>query len=306
MQLVREYKPDPARRHSFRTALAITLLGNLLLAAGKGAVAYISNSRALYADAANSVSDVVYSLMLVLGLWVAQRPPDLSHPQGHSRFEPLVGLVVAAAMTFAAYEAGRASIERFLVGGLAVAPGWPTLALLGSAAIKAGMFVAIRKIAKAVSSPTLGTVAQDNLSDVLTSVAAFLGVLGSTLIHPLADPIAGCMVSVWIFRAAFGAWKENLRYLTGAGATPELREEIVRVAKSVTGVLGVHQVITEYVGAQLLVDLHIDVDGDIPLTEAHAILDKVQAQLEALLEIDRAYVHAEPLATPELDASERN
>jgi len=299
MQLVREYKPDPARRKSFRNALVITLLGNVLLVAGKGVVAYMSNSRALYADAANSASDVVYALMLGLRLWIAQRPPDLSHPQGHSRFEPLVGLAVAAAMTFAGYEAGRASIERLLVGGLAVEPGWPTLALLGSAVIKGGMFFSIRSIARLASSPTLGTVAQDNLSDVLTSIAAFFGVLGSKFIHPLADPVAGAMVSVWIFRAAWRAWKENLYYLTGGGAEPKLREEIARIVESVAGVIDVHQIITEYVGAQLVVDLHIDVDGDISLTEAHAISDRVQAQLEALPEVDRAYVHVEPLGKPE-------
>ncbi|MBN2003583.1 MAG: cation transporter [Anaerolineae bacterium] len=298
MQLVRDYKPDPERRRSFRTALVITLFGNVLLVLGKGVVAYLSNSRALYADAANSASDVVYSFMLVLGLWIAQRPPDLSHPQGHGRFEPLVGLAVAAAMTFAGYEAGRASIERLLIGGLAVEPGWPTLALLGSAAIKSGMFVSIRSIARSVSSPTLGTVAQDNLSDVLTSVAAFLGVLGSKFIHPLADPVAGALVSVWIFRAAWSAWKENLHYLTGGGAEPELREEIIQVVEAIAGVHGIHQIITEYVGAQLIVDLHINVDGDIPLTEAHEISDNVQAQLEALPEIDRAYVHVEPSGAP--------
>lgn len=295
MQLVRDYKPDTARRKFFRNALIITFVGNLLLMVGKGIVAYLSNSRALYADTANSASDVVYSLMLVLGLWIAQRPPDLSHPQGHSRFEPLVGLVVAAAMTVAGYEAGRASIERFLVGGLAVEPGWPTVALLGSAALKAGMFMSIRAIAQRVDSPTLRTVAQDNLSDVLTSIAAFLGVLGSTLIHPLTDPIAGIIVSVWVFRAAFSAWKENLHYLTGAGASPELRTEIMTVAEAVPGVRGIHQVITEYVGAQLVVDLHIDVDKGLIITEAHDISDKVQEKLEAFPEIDRAYVHVEPL-----------
>ena len=63
-------------------------------------VAYISGSVALYADAANSVSDVVYSLFMVVGLWMAQRPPDLSHPQGHSRFEPIIGLLVTASMAF--------------------------------------------------------------------------------------------------------------------------------------------------------------------------------------------------------------
>ncbi len=295
MQIVRDYKPDPERQQLFRRALIITLLGNVLLVSAKGSVAYVSGSRALYADAANSAADVVYSLMLVLGLWIAQQPPDLSHPQGHSRFEPLVGLAVAAAMTFAGYEAGRASLERFLSGGLAVEPGWPTLALLSSAAVKLGMFAAIRHIAERVNSPALHTVAQDNLSDVLTSVAAFIGVLGSTFIHPLADPGAGMLVALWIFRAAWEAWRENLRYLTGAGASPELRGQITRLTASVPGVQGVHQVITEYVGAKLVVDLHIDVDGQLSLTDAHNISDKVQHALEALAEVDRSYVHVEPL-----------
>lgn len=294
MQWIRDYQPDPEAARLFRRALVITLVGNLLLAAGKGVAAYLSGSVALYADAANSISDVLYSLLMVLGLWMAQQPPDIGHPQGHGRFEPIVGLLVATAMTFAGYEAGRTSIERFLSGGVTLELGWPILALLVSAAVKALMYGAIRRIASRVASPTLAVVAQDNLSDMLTSGAAFLGVLGSYFIHPLADPIAGVLVALWIFRAALAAWKENLRYLTGAGASRETREEIAVVAARVPGVLGVHQVITEYVGPRLVVDLHIDVDGRTPLFEAHRISDAVRDQLEALPEVDRVYVHVEP------------
>ena len=294
MQWIRDYKPDPGAARLFRRAIVITLVGNILLAVGKGAAAHFSGSVALYADAANSVSDVLYSLLMALGLWVALQPPDISHPQGHGRFEPVVGLMVAAAMTFAGYEAGRTSIERFLIGGRALELGWPILALLVSAAIKAAMYGAIRRIAAQVASPTLAVVAQDNLSDVLTSGAAFVGVLGSQFLHPLADPIAGVLVALWIFRAALAAWKENIRYLTGAGASREIREEIAAVAATVPGVLGVHQVITEYVGPRLVADLHIDVDGRTPLFEAHRISDAVRVALETLPEVDRVYVHVEP------------
>ena len=294
MQWIRDYKPDLEATRLFRQALVITLTGNIVLAVGKGAAAYFSGSVALYADAANSVSDVLYSLLMVLGLWMARQPPDIGHPQGHGRFEPIVGLIVAAAMTFAGYEAGRASIERFLIGGMGVELGWPMLALLVSAAIKAAMYGAIRRIAAQVASPALAVVAQDNLSDVLTSGAAFVGVLGSHFLHPLADPIAGALVALWIFRAALAAWKENLRYLTGAGASREVREEIAVVAAKVPGVLGVHQVITEYVGSRLVADLHIDVDGHKSLFEVHRISDVVRTELEALPEVDRVYVHVEP------------
>ncbi len=294
MQWVRDYTPDLDRRRLFRQAMIITLIGNIALAIGKGVVAYLSGSVALYADAANSVSDVFYSLLMVLVLRLSQQPPDLGHPQGHSRFEPVAGLLVAAAMTYAGVEAGRTAIMRFIEGAIAVNPGLPTLVLLASAAIKAGMFVAIRRIARQVNSPTLETTASDNLSDVLTSIAAFIGVLGSNFLWPILDPLAGMAVSLWILRIAFGAWGENLKYLTGAGASPELRVVIAETAQSVSGVHDVHQVITEYVGPQLVADLHVDVNGSLTLYEAHHIADEVQARLEALPDVDRAYVHVEP------------
>ena len=278
----------------YNQALTLTLIGNVLLAVSKGAVAYISGSVALFADAANSASDVVYSLLMVVGLSMAQRPPDISHPQGHSRFEPLVGLMITASMAFAGYTAARASLDRFLAGGLAVETGLPTLVLLASAVIKAGMFFRIRWIARKLSSPTLSTTAQDNLSDVLTSLAALIGVYGSRIIHPLADPIAGFLVSAWIFRAVIRAALENLGFLTGMGASPELREKLVREAQQIQGVKRVHHLMTEYVGPRLVVDMHVNVDGSMTLTDAHSIADQIIERLETIPDVDRAYIHVEP------------
>ncbi|HVN53581.1 MAG TPA: cation diffusion facilitator family transporter [Anaerolineaceae bacterium] len=294
MQWIRDYRPRPEESRLYRNALIVTVAGNVFLAVSKGIVAYLSRSVALYADAANSASDVLYSMLMVLGLWMSQRPPDLSHPQGHSRFEPLVGLAVAFSMAFAGYEAARASLVRFQTGGLAVEPGLPTLILLVSAAVKAGMFLYIRGIARKLGSPALNVTARDHLSDVLTSVAAFVGIYGSKYIHPLADPIAGFLVAAWIFRAAFGAILENIGFLTGAGADSGLRDRIVQIAAEVPGVTMVHHTMTDYVGPRLVIDMHINVDGEITLNQAHAIADQVIARLEALPEVDRAYVHVEP------------
>jgi len=294
MRLVREHIPQPAGDRLFKMALIITIVGNVVLAITKGIAAYYSGSVALYADTANSVSDVFYSIMLVIGLWISQRPPDLSHPQGHSRFEPLVGLAVAFSMAFAGYEAGRTSIERFIQGGMAVEPGLPTMVLIFSAITKVGMFYAIKKIAQTVKSPTLKTTAQDNLNDVFTSLAAFIGAFGSSLIHPLLDPIAGILVAIWIFRSAFKAAGEHLNFLTGGGAPEDLREKIIKTAESVPGVMRVHHLMTDYSGPRLVVDLHINIDGSTPLRDTHEITDHVIESLEKMDEIDRAYVHVEP------------
>ncbi len=294
MQWIRDYKPNPVRTQAYRTALIITLAGNILLAVGKGLATYITGSIALYADAANSVADVVYSVALVIALNVVLQPPDLSHPQGHARFEPLVGLVVSLMMGIAGYEALRSSINRFISGGTRIEPGLPTLVLLLSAAIKTGMFLAVMKLAKKAESPSLRVSAKDNLSDVLTSLAAFLGILGSNFLHPTLDPVAGLLVSVWIFKAAFDAGRENLSYLTGAGADEALRQKIIETANHVDGAHRVHHMMSEYVGPQLVIDMHINLPGDAPLEEVHDISDRIIAALEDLPEVDRAYVHVEP------------
>lgn len=294
MRWIREFIPQPETARLYRRALIITVVGNVLLAISKAIVAYLSGSVALYADAANSVSDVIYSFLMVFGLWMSQRPPDISHPQGHSRFEPLVGLMVTVSMGIAGYEAARAAIDRFIAGGTLVEPGWPTAVLLFSAVVKLGMFMVIRQLAKKLSSPTLATTAKDNLSDVLTSTAAFIGALGTVWISPLTDPIAGAAVALWIFRQAAAAGWENLGFLLGAGASPELRNQVVEIAASVPGVQNVHHTMTEYVGPRLVVDMHINVSGKMTVDEAHAIADEVISRLENMPEIDRAYVHIEP------------
>jgi cation diffusion facilitator family transporter len=295
MKWIRDYHPDPQKKQTYRTALFITLGGNLLLAVGKGLATYMSGSAALYADTANSAADVVYSIALVLGLRMALQPPDLTHPQGHSRFEPLVGLTVALMMTIAGYEALRTSVSRFFSGGASISINLPMLVLLISAAVKAGMFFFIFKLAKKTDSSSLRITAKDNLSDVLTSLAAFLGILGSNLIHPLLDPLTGLLVSLWIFKAAFDAGRENIGFLTGAGADEALRRKIIQTASNIKGVGNIHHMMSEYVGPKLVVDMHINLPGDASLNHVHNIEDAVIEALEAMPEVDRAYVHVEPL-----------
>ncbi len=295
MRWVREFQPQPEQSRLYVKAMAITLGGNVLLAVAKGIVAWLSGSAAIYSDAANSISDVVYSILMVLGLWAATRPPDIGHPQGHSRFEPLVGLMVTGAMAFAGFEAARNAYVRFGDETIsAIALNLPTIILLVSAAIKAVMYTSIIRISKKLQSPTFATIARDNLSDVLSSLAVFLGVLASNFIHPLADPVVGFLVAIWILRNAFLAGRENLGFLTGRGASKDEIDKFITAAEGVPGVIRVHHMVTDYVGPRLMLDLHINVDGNTTLNHAHQISDEVIKRLEAFPEVDRAYVHLEP------------
>lgn len=295
MRWIRYYQPDHQVSRLFRRALAITLVGNLLLAGIKIAAASLSGSAAIYSDAINSISDVLYSIFLIVGLWISRQPPDMSHPQGHSRFEPLAALIVTISMSVAGVEALRSSIQRSLEGGSAIPLGISLLALVISVLVKAVMYALVHDISGRTSSPGLAAAAKDNLSDVITSLAALLGVMGSNYIHPMLDPIAGAVVAFWIFKAVYSTAKENFGYITGAGADENVRSEIYEAAKSIPGVEDVHHIITEYAGPKLVVDMHVNVDGELSLNKAHDICDQATAALEALPQVDRAYVHVEPL-----------
>ena len=153
MEWVRKQDINPLTVRHYRRAMTVTLFGNLLLASVKIIVAYLSGSVAVYADAANSVSDVIYSVAMVWGLRMSFQPADRSHPQGHSRFEPMVGMLVTLSMTVAGFEAAKAAITRFISGGIAISPGLPSLILVGSAIIKLLMFFFIRNYARLLKKP---------------------------------------------------------------------------------------------------------------------------------------------------------
>ncbi len=276
-------------------ALAVTVAGNLLLAVTKWAAAVRSGSSSVYADALNSISDVLYSITLVIGLLISIRPADRSHPHGHERFEPLVGLIISFSMGFAAWSALSEAIEKLRSGASAVSASAAIPALILSAAVKCLMFFIIRAVAKKTRSTALKDAAADNLSDMLTSAAAVVGILLSNAVDPICDPIIGILLSLWIFKAAISALSENLNYLTGHGVDDAELESLKQEIESVPGVLGVHKLVAEYVGTKLRLDIHIDMDGSMPLTQLHEIETEIENRMAARQEIDHIFIHAEPL-----------
>ena len=162
--------------------------------------------------------------------------------------------------------------------------GWPALAIVQCPDQNTDVY-AIKKAASELSSPGLDAAAKDNLSDMATSMMAFVGIMGSNYLSPLLDPAAGALVALWIFRAVFFTARENLGYLTGAGADEELREKILDTVRSIRGVENVHHIITEYAGPRLVVEMHINVDGETTLNRSHEISDQAIADWKVCLRL---------------------
>lgn len=284
-----------SRRAAVRRVGVVVLTANILLAVAKALVWWQTGSLAVGSEAVNSMADTAYSFVIVAGLYLTTQPPDLEHPHGHERIEPFVSLVVALAILGAGvgvlWQAGSAIIG----SGEAPSIGPAAIGVLGiSAMAKYGLYRYVRRIGEAHESPALVATALDNRNDILTALAALVGVLGVRAGLPLLDPLAAGVVALGIFYTGWGVLRDNVNYLVGRAPPEELRQEIVQTALSHPDVEGAHDVIAHYVGPEVDVSLHIEVEGDRTLREAHEIETEVIESIQVLSGIDDVFVHVDP------------
>ena len=276
--------------------VGVVILGvNLALVAAKGAVWYLTGSLAVGSEAVNSVADVVYSVVILGGLYLTTQPPDFEHPHGHERIEPFVSLVIALGVFVAGATVlwqAASSVLSGEYGGLAGPLG---LIVLGaSAAVKYGLYRYCLDTSERYNSPALAATALDNRNDILTAGAALVGVLGASLGVPILDPLAAGVVSVGILYTGYEIVRDNVNYLVGAAPPEDLRVDILRRAFEHPDVKGAHDVVAHYVGPEIDVSLHIEVEGDMTLLDAHDIETEVIESIRALPQVDDVFVHVDP------------
>jgi cation diffusion facilitator family transporter len=284
-----------SRSRALRRVGLLVLGVNLLLALLKGGVYFETGSLALGSEAVNSLADSAYSLVIVGGLYLTTRPPDFEHPHGHERIEPFVSLVVALGIFAAGAFVLWQSVTTLLSGPVTVSRGPAALLVLAVAAgVKFGLYRYCLAVGQAQHSPALVATALDNRNDILTALAAMAGVAGAAAGYPVLDPLAAAVVSVGILYTGVEVVQDNVDYLLGAAPPEDLRADIVRRALDHPEVAGAHDVIAHYVGPEIDVSLHIEVEGTHTLLEAHEIESEVMASIRELPQIDDVFVHVDP------------
>ena len=284
-----------SERQVLRRVGVVVLAANVTLVVVKVLAWYLSGSLAVGSEAINSLTDVGYSLVILGGLYLTTQPPDLEHPHGHERIEPFVSLLVAVAI-FAAggailYGAGTA----VLAGDVTPPTGPAAVTVLAFAIVlKLWLYRYCLRIGERTNSPAVVATAIDNRNDVLAAGAALVGVAGAQTGYPLLDPLAAGVVALFVIYSGFEVVRDNLNYLVGAAPPAELRAEIVERALSHPDVEGVHDVIAHYVGPEIDVSLHVEVQGDRTLLEAHEIETEVVESIRSLAEVDDVFVHVDP------------
>lgn len=281
-------------RARFQRAAAVNVAGNAVKIAVVGATGLAFNSVALLADAAHSVADLVASA--VVFVWGGSRyeSADETHPHGHQRIEPLTALFVGATVAVLGLLLLRESVLGF-VGPVGVRASPLLVAALLFAMADMYLLYRYTELVNAdLGSTALTALAVDCLNDIYTTVAALIGVFGVFLDVPLLDPVAGAFVSVLVVYQGIEIGRENVTYLVGGAPPPGDRERVIDALRDNPAVEGVHDLTVFYDGTDLEVEVHVEVDGEMTLREAHGVETELVTALRGLEDVGDVHVHLDP------------
>jgi cation diffusion facilitator family transporter len=294
----------------------VTLWGgavNVLLVLFKFAAGIVGHSAAMVADAVHSLSDFVTDIIVLVFVHISNKPKDKSHDYGHGKYETLamtiIGMMLLAVAVGIVY-GGLMKIVAWTRGEQLPAPGLLALwAALLSIVLKEGVFHYTMVKAKDLESQALEANAWHHRSDALSSVGTALGIGGAIFLPSFGgvgggswtvlDPLASIIVGLFIVKVSLDLLRGGIGDLMEQSLPDEVEQEILRLAGSIPGVEEPHDLRTRRIGNHYAIELHILMDGNISLCEAHEKASEVEELLRQRYGKDtHVAVHVEPISQP--------
>jgi cation diffusion facilitator family transporter len=275
-------------------AVQISTVGMLLVAIIQFFIAGIGGSAGLFADALHNFGDVLTTIALWIAFVLSSRAANQRYTYGYYRAEDLAGVFIVLVIIASAVAGAVESIQKLTSGST------PTQLYLSMAAALVGVagneLLAQYKISvgKRINSVPLIADGQHSRIDGLTSLAAFVGLVGVWLGFPIADPIAGIIITIVIVTVVFSTTRSVMQRLLDA-VDDRLVPSIMEDANAVPGVEGVTDIRARWVGHTLHIAMNIEVDPDLTLLKAHTIAEEVRHKLfHEIHGVSEVIIHTDP------------
>jgi len=275
------------------------IVANLVLALGKAAAGVVGHSTALLADAMESFSDAVWSLITLLAIRISNRPPDSEHPYGHGKAEPLFALFAALLLIGSTSWLWLHVWSSLWLPTLTKPAFFTVWVLVGILGIKAVQFMYVRRAARHVKSIALEAEAQHHQTDALTSFAALIGLLlvryGPESMAK-ADHVAALLALLVVFYTLWKLlWRAFQELMDEHPHNPDIESALQRLPSH----LAVQAVVEKYslrkMGVRYYIDLHLHISGELSVREGHAVAHQAKDFLrDACPVVADVLIHVEP------------
>jgi cation diffusion facilitator family transporter len=258
-----------------------------------------SLSLALVADGVQSFADAIVSLIVWIGLRLSGRAPDGKFHFGYYRVENFSSIIAAFVLSISGGLILYESYQGLLYPRELINAEVAMVTALLATAIAGGILFFKARAARRYASLALEADAFNSTKDVLTSATAFAGIALSKYLNiRTTDSIAGIIIAFFVFTVAYSVIKESSLVLMDACQCSDILLDIENIAKSVEHVKGVHDIRMRKLGSYLVGDMHIVVDGEMPVREADHIATQIEEQVKKEFdEVTEIKVRIEPPET---------
>lgn len=281
----------------------ITIIWNAILSFAKVIIGFIAGAVSLISDGFHSLSDVLSTIIVMIGAKVSTKKEDKGHPFGHERFESVASIILALLLFDTALILGYKgvlSIIDFANGKKIEATSFIYVALgcaIASIIIKFFMYLYTIMNAKKINSPSLKADGYHHLSDSLSSIGSVVGIIGLIIGGNLElfDPIASIVIALFIIKVSIDIFMEAIDELVDKAAPSEIENEIKGLVLKCDGVICINSLKTRMFGNKLYVELEIVVDSNITVKEGHNIAKSVHDVIESNnSNVKHCMVHVDP------------
>ena len=283
----------------------VTLVGsvvNVVLLLFKFAAGIMGHSAAMVADAVHSLSDFVTDVIVLVFIHISGKPQDKSHDYGHGKYETLAMTLIGVALFIVALgilNSGAMNIKLWLDGEQLEAPGTIALwAALLSVVLKEAVYRYSMMKARQLNSPAVEANAWHHRSDALSSIGTAVGIGGAIFLGQrwtVLDPIASVIVGVFIVKVSISLLRRGIGDLLEQSLPDAVEEEILQMVAALPGLSKPHDLRTRRIGNHYAIELHILMDGNITLREAHDKASEVEETLKSHYgQETHVAVHVEP------------
>ena len=271
-----------------------TIIGNFILAFIKILIGFIARSTAMLADGMHSLSDVVTTIGVIIGLKLSHKEADKSHPYGHERIESITSLFLSTVLFLVAISIGYSGIIK-IINHNYVTPGFSAIiAAITSIIVKELMYWYTIKYANEINSPSLKADAWHHRSDALSSIGALIGIAGARIGYPFLDPLVAIIIALVIIKVAFDICKQSIAQLIDEAASEDDVQVIIDKINSIDGIYEIKNLKTRQHSNRLYVDVDISVDATLTVEEGHNIASYVHNLIEEDSRIKHCMVHVNP------------
>ncbi len=275
-----------------------TIIGNFALALLKLFAGIIANSKAMISDSIHSASDVLSTIIVIIGIRLASKAPDKEHPYGHERMECVAAIVLAMVLFVTGLGIGYDAIKTIVTGDFdnIKIPGiFALISAIISIVGKEIMYWYTRYNAKKIESSALMADAWHHRSDALSSIGALIGIMGARLGFPVMDSIASLVIFVFIAKAATDIFKDAMDKMVDHACDEETENMIRECIMKNENVKGIDLLQTRIFGNKIYVDVEVSMDASFTLGEAHDIAEIIHDDIEqSFSKVKHVMVHVNP------------